>query len=128
MREENQLRIILNIIEEYKLDEPLFRFLKKYFKQHPNMGSHDRSTASSFAYNYFRLGKALKNTPSVERLILGSFLSSDKSNPLLKYCLENFSDIKEDELHLPLKQKEKIAHKIAPDFKIEDIFPFNSLL
>src|ERR1043165_4401506 len=109
MREENQLRIILDIIEGYKLDEPLYRYLKRFYKQHPQMGSKDRSNASSFVYNYFRMGTALKNGHPIERLILGNFLSSEQSSPLLKYCLENFSDIKEDELHLPLKEKENIA-------------------
>src|SRR5690348_15220038 len=119
MREENQLRIILNIIEEYKLDEPLSRFLKKYFQEHPNMGSQDRRTASSFVYNYFRLGKAIFNAQKIDRIILGSFLTSEKSNSLLKYCLENFSNLNEEDIILPLKEKEKIAQCLAPDFKVE---------
>jgi 16S rRNA (cytosine967-C5)-methyltransferase len=128
MREENQLRIILDIIDSYKLDEPLYRYLKRYYKQHPQMGSKDRSNASAFVYNYFRMGTALKNGHPIERLILGSFLSNEAASPLLKYCLENFSDIKEDELHLPLTEKEKIARTIAPDFNIHDIFPYGSEL
>ena len=63
------------------------------------MGSKDRSNASAFVYNYFRMGTALKSGHPVERLILGSFLSNQISSPLLKYCLENFSDIKEEELN-----------------------------
>jgi 16S rRNA (cytosine967-C5)-methyltransferase len=128
MREENQLRIILNIIEEYKLDEPLARYLKKYFRQHPNMGSKDRSYASFFVYNYFRLGNALKDMHSIERLIVGSFLSSDKSNPILKYCLDNFSDLREHDLHLPLKKKEALVREMAPTFRVEDIVPYAELL
>src|SRR4051812_16929277 len=105
MREENQLRIILNILSEYKLDELLARFLKKYFREHPNMGSCDRANAASFVYNYFRLGKAMDGADAKERLVLGSFLSSDNSNPLLKYLLDNFSELKEVEISLPLKEK-----------------------
>jgi 16S rRNA (cytosine967-C5)-methyltransferase len=47
---------------------------------------------------------------------------------LLSHCLANFSDLKEDNLHLPLKEKFRITKEIAPEFKSNEIFPFDSLL
>src|SRR5436305_610912 len=97
VREENQLKIICRIIENYKLDEPLSRHLKAFFKAHPQMGSRDRKLASGFVYNYFRIGKSLKDLRMVERLTIANFLCSSVSSPLLEYCLDKFSLIKEDD-------------------------------
>lgn len=128
MREENQLKIICSIIEQYKLNEPLSGHLKDFFKAHPQMGSRDRRLASAFTYNYFRIGKALTDVRLIERLTIANFLCSTVSNPLLAYCLEKFSLLKEEDIqHSPEEKISKITNQYQ-QFKLEKLFPFSSHL
>ena len=124
VREENQLKIICRIIEQYRLNEPFSRYLKSFFKAHPQMGSNDRRLASSFSYNYFRLGKALNDLRLIERLTIANFLCSGISNTLLAYCLKKFSLLKEEDVTCPLAEKIIKIKEQHPAFNIENIFPF----
>lgn len=88
------------------------------------MGSNDRRRATSFSYNFFRLGKALNELRLIERLTIANFLCSDKLTPLLAYCLEKFSLLKEEDLSVTLSQKIEKIQEHHPSFNIEKVFPF----
>src|SRR5690606_14463043 len=75
-----QLRTFERILTEYKFEEPLARFLAAYYKQHRQMGSNDRRTASRLVYNYFRLGNGFQNMPVVDRLAIAEFLCTSSSD------------------------------------------------
>ncbi len=128
MREENQLKIICRIIENYKLDVPLSRYLKDFFKAHPQMGSRDRRLASGFVYNYYRFGKSLSDLRLIERLTFANYLCSQVSNPLLAYCLEKFSLLKDSDVPNSSELKIAAVKSLHPQFNEEQFFPFSNYL
>jgi 16S rRNA (cytosine967-C5)-methyltransferase len=124
MLEENQLRIITRILENYKMDQPLSRYLKQFYKVHHQMGSRDRKLASAFVYNYFRIGKSLNDVRTVERLSIANFLCSFVNIPLLNYCLEKYTLISSDHVNDSVSDKIQLIKKNYTQFNPERIFPF----
>lgn len=96
------------IIASYNSNEPFARFLAQYFKENKQMGSNDRRIASRLTYNFFRLGTALQDFPTHQRLAIAEFLCEEESEfakllvpeledqvglslvDKIKYCEENF--------------------------------------
>jgi len=112
-----QIRRFEVILSEYKFDEPLARFLTAYYKQNKQMGSNDRRVASRLLYNYFRLGLALTDLSTLERLAIAEFLCANESE------FVHFLEPKMRSL-----QKEDLDNKIAYlqseyGFKNESVFP-----
>lgn len=101
----------------YAHNEPLSRYLTRFFKENKQMGSSDRKMTSRFIYNYFRLGNALKDQPLLERLCFAEFLCEvDSALVSLKYpdLAEQISD--------PLNQKiQLLQSKVS--FDSNEIFP-----
>jgi len=129
MREENQLRIICRIIENYRLDQPFSRYLKDFFKTHPQMGSRDRKQAASFSYNYFRTGKALADCRLIERLTLSNFLCAENDHPLLNYCISRYSLVHAADIHSPVEEKIRKIDSSYPGLMHQNkFFPFQSHL
>src|ERR1700760_4557045 len=85
MKAVNQLRTFLRILDEYPAETPLGKFLPGFYRQNKQMGSTDRKVASRLIYNYFRLGKALDNTPTEERLIVAEFLCNTQPISFLQH-------------------------------------------
>ena len=91
------------IIGAYKGVEPLAMHLKKSFAQRKQMGSRDRRTVSNLCYAAFRLGKAMPQFSVEEAILVGLFLSTDISDPVL-------ADIKPEwNLQVALSVSEKVA-------------------
>ena len=67
----------------YNGEEPFSSFLKKYFSANKKFGSKDRKAISHSCYCYFRLGKAAKNLPIEERILVGLFMCSNEANEML---------------------------------------------
>lgn len=116
-RLEQQLRTFERILEHYKFEEPLARFLTSYYKNNRQMGSTDRRMASRLLYTYFRLGKGLLDLPVLTRLAISEFLCTDSSD---------FIALIEPEL-VPLI-KDSLGEKLQYlgkkyGFSIFDIFP-----
>ena len=124
MREENQLKIICRILENYHLDQPLGRYLKDFYKKHPQMGARDRRLASGFVYNYFRIGRSLTDVRLIEKLTIANFLCSTTSHPLLAYCLDKFTLLGENSMESSIAEKIKQIQKLYSTFIPEKIFPF----
>ena len=68
MKALNQLKTFQRILGDYPAETPLGKFLPGFYRQNKQMGSTDRKVASRLIYNYFRLGKALFNVPSLKGL------------------------------------------------------------
>jgi len=117
-----QLRTFEKILEAYKLDEPLARFLAGYYKQNKQMGSNDRRIASRLLYNYFRLGNSIQDRSFLSRLAVAELLCTTSSDfvtlfdpKLTPYLLEDL------EAKVTYLEKEY-------EFSIESIFPlFNEI-
>ena len=124
MKAFHQLATVQNILETYKQDQPLHRFLAQYYRQNKQMGSKDRKIASRLVYNYFRLGSALNTIPLQEKLAIAEFLCNESSNSFITY----YKNECDDKLILPLSSKIEEVKKTYPQFLLEDVFPFNGHL
>lgn len=74
MKYDNQLRYAVNIIHDFNGSIPLAAWLRDFFRQHKQMGSHDRKTVAGMVYGYYRLGQAAFNSVE-ERIIAALFLT-----------------------------------------------------
>lgn len=121
---ENQLRTFLRILEAYPGTMQLSRFLPGYFREHKQMGSGDRRTASRLLYNYYRLGRACSSLPPEERLMLAEFLCEGEESLFLQSLRPDLYEYAGDSL------EERISFLEASDygFVLEDIYPFTNHL
>src|SRR5690242_6531138 len=117
MQEYSYLKSAVQILDEYKGDEPLSAFLKKYFGRNKKYGSRDRKHVSHLCYCYFRLGKGLVDMSRHERILTGLFLCSDKSNDLLGVLNPEWNM----RTGLPLREKLLI---INSPLLMNDVFPW----
>jgi 16S rRNA (cytosine967-C5)-methyltransferase len=124
MRADHQLRAFEQILNSYDGSLPLHRFLPAYFKQHKQMGSSDRRWATRHIYSFFRLGKTLSTLPHEERLSIADFLCHDTLSLVVE---KNFPDLKES-ITLPLEEKLGLIKAKYPDFDLEKIYPFHTVL
>ena len=124
MKAFNQLKTFQRLLGEYPVDTPLSKFLPGFYRQNKQMGSSDRRIASRLIYNYFRLGKALDNTASEERLFVAEFLCNTQNNSFLAHFKPDWA------LCIGFSLDEKIAMvKVShPEFKLEDVFPWTDQL
>ncbi|WP_066752168.1 hypothetical protein [Sphingobacterium populi] len=76
----HQIRNAIKALESYRYDEPLSRFLTKFYKSNRQMGSTDRRVTSRLCYNYFRLGGAFSDLDIEEKLILAEFVCESQSD------------------------------------------------
>ncbi|MEP6711076.1 MAG: Fmu (Sun) domain-containing protein [Ferruginibacter sp.] len=109
----------IKIIESYTAIEPFAGHLKKYFAANKKYGSKDRKTIASLCYNYFRLGHALKNKTTEEKIFAGLFLTENKANALL----EALKPALNDKIELTLPEK-----LVLLDINAGNIFPFVNAL
>lgn len=124
MRVEHQIRAFEQVLQGYDGNLPLHRFLPAYFKQNKQMGSSDRRWATRHLYSFFRLGKALSHLSNEERLSFADFLCHDTLSLIVE---KNLPDLKE-KITAPLTEKLNIILSKHPDFKLEEVYPFDSHL
>jgi 16S rRNA (cytosine967-C5)-methyltransferase len=117
MREDNQVRQVLKIIEAYDFSLPLGRFLSEHYKANKQMGSRDRRHASQLIFSYFRIGKACPEKSMEERLAIGFCLCATENSELYTYFMKKFG--------LPAFSKIQNLH---PCLNLEAIFPFSAHL
>jgi 16S rRNA (cytosine967-C5)-methyltransferase len=120
MKALNQLKTFQRILGEYPADTPLGKFLPGFYRQNKQMGSTDRRIANRLIYNYFRLGKALFNTPTEERLFVAEFLCNTQVNSFLSHFKPEWAAC----IHFSLDDKLAMVKTAHPDFKLEEVFPW----
>lgn len=121
MRVEHHIRAFEQLLSSYDGVLPLHRHLFAYFKKNKQMGSSDRRWATRYIYSFFRLGKALNQLDSLERLAIGDFLCHDSLSLITAKHLPNL----ENAVLLPLTEKIALVQKKYAKFKLEDVFPFD---
>src|SRR4030095_7943197 len=121
MRAYSYLKSAIQILDEYRGEEPFASFLKKYFSQNKKYGSKDRKQVSHLCYCYLRLGKALSDVKIEERILIGLFLCSGEPNEML----EQLKDEWNKKAASPLGEKLLI---INYPLLIENIFPWKGQL
>ncbi|HVS93920.1 MAG TPA: hypothetical protein VHE59_17905 [Mucilaginibacter sp.] len=124
MKAENQLKTFQRILGAYPAETPLSKFLPGFYRQNKQMGSTDRKVAGRLVYNYFRLGKALYNTPTEERLIVAEFLCNSQSNSFLEHFKPEWALC----TGFDIDEKIKLVKTAYPAFKPNDIFPWTAQL
>ena len=120
MKALNQLKTFQRILGDYPADTPLYKFLPGFFRQNKQMGSTDRKVASRLIYNYFRMGKALDNTPIEERLVVAEFLCNSQSNSFLQHFKPDWALC----AGFTIDEKIKLVKVAYPAFKLSDVFPW----
>ncbi|GGI27277.1 RsmB/NOP family class I SAM-dependent RNA methyltransferase [Pedobacter mendelii] len=124
MRVEHQLRAFEQALKSYDGNLPLHRFLPTYFKQNKQMGSFDRRWVTRHLYSFFRLGKALPQLNSEQRLSVADFLAHDTVSLIVEKNLPDFVA----KIHAPFEEKLQFVKSQYPDFNLEDVYPPHSFL
>lgn len=116
---QSYLHTAVQILKEYKGEEPLASFLKRFFSANKKYGSRDRKQITHLCYCYFRLGKSLMHLEVEERIVAGLFLCNQISHPVLAITKPNWDDkvFEDKELKMNMLRQEL-------DFMVTDIFPF----
>jgi 16S rRNA (cytosine967-C5)-methyltransferase len=120
MKAINQLKTFQRILGEYPAETPLGKFLPGFYRQNKQMGSSDRRVANRLVYNYFRLGKALWNTPTEDRLMVAEFLCNTQTNSFIDHFKPDWAAC----IGFGIDEKIDLVKKTHPDFKLEDVFPW----
>src|SRR5665213_1206066 len=120
MKAINQLKTFQRILDEYPAETPLNKFLPGFYRQNKQMGSTDRRIAGRLLYNYFRLGKALPNLPSDERLFVAEFLCNTQLNSFLPYFKPEWAAC----IGFALEEKINIIKAAYPAFNLNEVFPW----
>ena len=117
----SHLNTATNILQQYKGEKPFSQFIKDFFRQHKKFGSTDRKTISHLCYCYFRLGHALKDLPTEEKILTGIFLCNHSSNDLLAHFKPEWNN------KISIAAAEKLS---ITDYQlsITDIFPWKDEL
>jgi 16S rRNA (cytosine967-C5)-methyltransferase len=124
MKAFNQLKTFQRILGNYPAETPLSKFLPGFYRQNKQMGSSDRRVSSRLMYNYFRLGKAIFNTATDERLIVAEFLCNSQTNSFLQYFKPEWALC----IGFDIDEKIKLVKTAYPDFKLTDVFPWTGAL
>lgn len=124
MKALNQLKTFQRILGSYPAETPLSKFLPGFYRQNKQMGSNDRRVANRLMYNYFRLGKALYNTPTEDRLIVAEFLCNSQTNSFLQHFKPEWALC----IGFEIDEKLKLVKTAHPDFKLTDVFPWSAEL
>lgn len=122
MKALNQLKTFQRILGNYPAETPLGKFLPGFYRQNKQMGSTDRKVASRLIYNYFRLGKALFNTPTDERLMVAEFLCNSQTNSFLQHFKPEWALC----IGFDIDEKLKLVKTAYPAFKLADVFPWSA--
>ena len=120
MKALNQLKTFQRILGSYPAETPLSKFLPGFYRQNKQMGSTDRKVASRLIYNYFRLGKALFNTPTEDRLMVAEFICNSQTNSFLQHFKPEWALC----VGFDIDEKIKIVKTAYPAFKLTDVFPW----
>jgi 16S rRNA (cytosine967-C5)-methyltransferase len=116
----SRLRTAVDLVDNYKGNEPLAIYLKKYFATHKECGSTDRREISALCYFYFRLGKQAAKIPTQEAILTAIYLSATKRNELLPSF---------DKADWNYNIYKSISDKASSvNFDIQNIFPWKNEL
>ena len=106
----------------YNYNEPMSRYLTRFFKENKQMGSSDRKMTSRFIYNFFRLGNAFQHESVLNKLIYAEFLCENDS-PLVS--IHN-ADLAQHISGLLVSKIEILQSRV--NFELNEVFPLLSHL
>lgn len=124
------LNTAVQVINQYKGQQPFGIFIKDFFRQDKKYGSRDRKSISHLCYCYFRLGKSYPLLPVEERIVAGLFLCSVTPNEMLAQLKPAWNE----QADLPAEEKfslvEALSASAASDTpaSVLSIFPWKDAL
>lgn len=120
MRFQSYFNTAILLISQYDGKVPLVHFLKQYFSANKKHGSKDRKWIAHLCYSYYRLGHALKELPSEERLRTALFLCSEEAADWKILYDEKWLNTWSSELPVRIA----FVQTVYPQFCMTDIFPW----
>tara|TARA_R110002096_G_scaffold324349_5_gene518429 strand:- start:1778 stop:2944 length:1167 start_codon:yes stop_codon:yes gene_type:complete len=109
------------ILTNYSGKEPFSIHLKAFFKANKKYGSRDRRQVSHLCYCFFRLGKMAQSKSISDRVLIGLFLCSSETNPILDEIKPEWVD------SVSFTVKEKLEF-LKEESLITDVFPWKGEL
>lgn len=119
MIHQNRLRLFNDCLLNYSHQYPLARYLKEFFKANKQMGSKDRKFLSSLMYAYFRMGDALKELDTNERVIIAAYLVHEVDINFIKHFNSQLAELDSDDLDTRIAN----VKKLYSAFELNDVFP-----
>lgn len=119
MIHQNRLRLFNDCMLNYSHQYPLARYLKEFFKANKQMGSKDRKFLSSLMYAYFRMGDALKELDTNERVIIAAYLVHEVDINFIKHFNSQLAELDSDDLDTRIAN----VKKLYSAFELNDVFP-----
>jgi 16S rRNA (cytosine967-C5)-methyltransferase len=116
-----QLESAKGIISGYDGKEPFHLYLKKYYSRNKKHGSRDRKNITSLCYNFFRIGKAMKDASIEEKILTGVFLTHTTPDGLLELLKPEWNKM----IVSPLKEKFSVLNQ---NQLLTEIFPYEEEL
>jgi 16S rRNA (cytosine967-C5)-methyltransferase len=113
------IRSAAEIIQQYRGEEPLSSFLKKFFSARRKYGSRDRKMIAHLCYCYYRMGKLELTGSTEEKILNGLFLCSNEHEPLVAALSPSLAE----NINLSPEEKLKFLGKDAAG-----IFPWGKAL
>src|SRR5829696_8515522 len=131
----SHLNTATELILQYRGQEPLTNFLKKFFSQHKKYGSKDRRRISHLCYVFYRVGKMALNkvahsaidAETIQQTILvGLFLCHQESDELLRAM----KPVWDEKLSLPIDEKAAFLNQdpVYASMQLTDLFPWREEL
>lgn len=119
------LRSSVQILEQYRGEEPFSNFLKTFFSANKKFGSTDRKHVTQLCYCFFRTGKSAPGLTKEERILLGLFLFSTEPNDILNDLRPEWNE----KASLSLEEKENFLTTLYPldikdEFILDQVFPW----
>lgn len=124
MRYQSHFNTAVSLIRAYDGSVPLVHFLKKYFAEHKKHGSRDRKLISHLCYGYYRLGHALKELETAERLKTAIFLCNETAGDWASLFEEDWLAA----WAVPIPEKIHWLQQKYPAFSAAAIFPWTAAL
>lgn len=124
MRYQSYFNTAVSLIRAYDGSAPLVHFLKKYFAEHKKHGSRDRKLISHLCYGYYRLGYAVKELETAERLKIAIFLCNETAGDWASLFEEDWLAA----WTIPIPEKIHWLQQKYPAFSAAAMFPWTAAL
>ena len=85
---EHHISQVEHLFEQYRGQEPLHLFLKKFFRKNKKFGSRDRKNITEYLYGVFRMGRENRHLSIRQRVYFSLYLKGSRlKNSLPKIIL-----------------------------------------
>ncbi len=111
----------VKLVESFKGEQPFAIFIKAFFSKGKKYGSKDRKHISALCYNYFRLGFAMKNSSTEQKIMVATFLCEKEPSDFWEKINPEWNE----KINWPINQKLLL---VKDQFLSTDIFPYKQAL